>query len=84
MSRTTTARGGEGMAKEKPLRTQGAMSDRQPIYLAVNIQFPEQVSFYRDVRALFLCFVMMLGEALKIIWLSYSPYLAKLRIRQKL
>lgn len=71
------------MAKEKPLHEQGPMSDRQPIYLTVNIQFPEQVSFYRDVRALFLCFVMMLGEVLKTIWLSYYPYLEKLRIRRK-
>ena len=71
------------MVKEKPLHEQGTMGDRQPIYLAVNIQFPEQVSFYRDVRALFLCLVMMLGEVLKTIWLSYYPYLEKLRIRRK-
>ena len=71
------------MAKEKPLHEQGTMGDRQPIYLAVNIQFPEQVSFYRDVCALFLGFVMMLGEVLKTIWLSYYPYLEKLRIRRK-
>lgn len=72
------------MAKEKPLREQGGLRDhRQPIYLSINVQYPEQVSFYRDVRALILCFVMMLVEVLKIIWLSYSPYLAKFRIRRK-
>ena len=71
------------MAKEKPLHEQGAMHDRQPIYLAVNVQYPEQVSFYRDIRALFLSLIMMLAEGLKIIWLSYSPYLEKLRIRRK-
>ena len=71
------------MAKEKPLHEQRVMRDRQPIYLAVNIQYPEQVSFYRDIRALFLSLIMMLGEALKIIWLLYSPYLAKLHIRRK-
>ena len=71
------------MAKEKPLHEQGAMRDRQPIYLAVNVQYPEQVSFYRDIRALFLSLIMMLAEGLKIIWLSYSPYLEKLRIRRK-
>lgn len=71
------------MAKEKPLHEQGGMDDRQPIYLTVNIQYPEQVSLYRDIRALFLCFVMMLGEVLKTIWLSYYPYLEKLRIQRK-
>ena len=75
-------RGGVHMAKEKSPGA-GAMSERQPIYLAVNIQFPEQVSFYRDIRALLLCFFRMLGEALKIVWLCYSPYLEKLHIRRK-